>query len=240
MRVGNDKEKATLDGRMDNLQKLVEQNQKAIQKDMMDVSKRLEARPMASTAGAASTMGTAATNGLDEGGHLRRLQPQHPTCHHRATSAAIGEEDPRQRVGRRGARRPTSAILDWLVWALASSTGLGAPLHAGDAAVGDYVQVNGAKLRMWAMLQKPKDIRDRNKKLIRLAAVPQSHLHDKSMIVENFKVNCWRSASVVVAGRKILTVTDTQMQIENDWCDDKIWDGEQATIEEELRAASTE
>lgn len=102
-----------------------------------------------------------------------------------------------------------------------------------------HVQVNGARLRIWATLQKPKDVRDRNKKLLRLASVVQGHLRYKSMIVEDFKVICWRSSSIVVAGRKVLTLTDGQTVIEGDWYDDKIWDGAK-NIEGELMKVPAE
>lgn len=237
MQVGHDKENAEMGTRIDKLQNLVENNQK----DMVDMNKRLEARPAATTTSAtSSSTGSSANLGTDEviilGGFNHNTpravieQTLRPLVKNISDSDLAGEV----RVA------PQAPYLLGSCGDLRLRRDLAHRLMQATRQKDYLVQVCGVKLCMWATVQKPKDVRDRNKKLIKLADIVQSHLRDQCTIVENLKVICRRSVSVVVAGRKILSVVDGQTSMKPNWFDDKIWETPQSNIEGELMKAAAE
>lgn len=87
----------------------------------------------------------------------------------------------------------------------------------------DYFLNTGAnRCKIYAMLQKPREIRERNKLLMGIAYYVQSQLRDQTKVQENWRCVCWRSASVVVAGKKICSVYDKNITLTDDWWSDTV------------------
>lgn len=92
--------------------------------------------------------------------------------------------------------------------------------------------VHGKRSNVWTTLPKTREARERNKTSIRLASIVQAHLCDKGPALESYKTICWRSSSVVVAGRRICSLTDTKLDVDETWFGDQIWHSSKEGFEE--------
>lgn len=69
---------------------------------------------------------------------------------------------------------------------------------------------------------------------MRLAGIVQGYLKREADKHENYKVVCWASSSVVVCGRRVCSVTDMRVTIEEGWWTADIWGTPKQAIEQEL------
>lgn len=102
--------------------------------------------------------------------------------------------------------------------------------------LGHDITYKGRRYHLWASVQKSAEERLRNKRLINIAEVLQTALkggNDKTQ--KAYKVICWKSAKVVLCGRRVVTLKrldDTAptdgpeklMSWHQDWHDANLYD----------------
>lgn len=68
-------------------------------------------------------------------------------------------------------------------------------------------KVNDIAHDIWGTLQKPKEVKARNRRLIKLAEYMQRFLAPEIKQQENWKCVCWRTGTVILKDRRACRVT---------------------------------
>lgn len=98
-------------------------------------------------------------------------------------------------------------------------------------------KLNNHDIKIWGTSQKPKEVRERNRRLLRVAEVLLQHVGPNTFIhKETFKNSCWRSGAIVIGNRRIARnnreADDSFNIIWNEkWYDTQIFRGSAAQIE---------
>lgn len=87
-------------------------------------------------------------------------------------------------------------------------------------------KLNNYEVKVWGTLQKPKEVRDRNKRLLRVAEVLMQHTKvGIDISKDTFKNICWRSGTIVLANRRIAKVVQEGSTYSLTW-GEKWYDGD--------------
>lgn len=228
MHMGQQQERADLAHRLDEMQKTITKHEK----DMNDLSGRLDARPAASTAASTTTAAASNEEIVILGGFSRntprvQIEAALRPLVKRVNDAEFGG------VIKAALRAPHL---------LGSCGHLRLPKELAHQFVShirskDYFITTAGtrgRLKVYLALQKPREIRERNRELLRLASIVQGRLKSGSDKQDNYKVVCWAGSSVVACARKVCSVSNMQVTIEENWWASDLWDKPQQTIEQEL------
>lgn len=111
------------------------------------------------------------------------------------------------------------------------------------------ILIQGKTLRLWANVRKSREDRARNPKLIKMAEAVQTALNEghKDNILPAYKVLCWKSATIVLNGKRIVTpkrsdmtttTTDAQLLIKwhDDWYDRCLYSQTEPWVDNEVIA----
>lgn len=230
MQKGNAKECTDLTKRMDDLQLAVNKNDEK----MRDFQRKLDEKPAAAPASSSSSsaLGGASTS-PDEvvvlGGFHRNTPRQIVETSLRPVVRAMHD-----RINGEIKVAPQAPYLLGSCGHLRLHRDLAHRVLQEIRSRDYFMTVNGERLKVWATLQKPREIRERSKKLIRMAAVLQASLRSPDQVQENYKVVCWRSSSVVILGRKVCSLNDNTVSIEADWYDPNLWTTTKEALEQSL------
>lgn len=99
------------------------------------------------------------------------------------------------------------------------------------------LRMNNHEVEIWGALQKPKEVRDRNRRLLRVAEALQQHVAPGVGInKETFKNICWISGTIVIADRRIARDakeggSDFKLVWNEHWYDTQFFRGAVAHIE---------
>lgn len=106
------------------------------------------------------------------------------------------------------------------------------------------INFNGHTIQIYATIQKPKEVREKNGVLLRSAEYLQTNLFEAFGKVENYKCVCWRSSTLVVHNRRIAKITrhdagNYEVAFQNGWHDPNIFKTPAADMEAAVRNIAT-
>lgn len=98
----------------------------------------------------------------------------------------------------------------------------------------------GSKVNIYATLQKPNNIKEKNKLLLRTAEKLQSFLHPAIAARPLFKCICWKSSNVVIQDRRICNITRNDdatyhFDFAPNWFDARIFVNTAKVVEQAVR-----
>lgn len=97
--------------------------------------------------------------------------------------------------------------------------------------------MNNKSFTIWGTLQKPKEVRERNRRLLRITEYLEQHICQGVKVhPKTFQNICWRSGTIVIADRRIArisTSSDGSFKLEwsENWFDTNVFRGAAAQME---------
>lgn len=78
-------------------------------------------------------------------------------------------------------------------------------------------KLGSEEITLWTTLQNSKDLKDRSRRLMRMASCLQGHFAAAAPQVETYKLVCWRSGSIVAFDQRVAQLKDSQLTFFDGW-----------------------
>lgn len=114
------------------------------------------------------------------------------------------------RGGDESRRHRTRAVLASQLWACRSDFSQAPALLATLRRLAISFDAEDQRITVWGTLQKPRDLRERNRRLLRVTGCLIQHLAPGIVADQPLKNVCWRSGSIVISSKRIVRVTKQQ------------------------------
>lgn len=201
-----EEERRAVQARLDALQNDMQRSRETAENQLQDLRRKIQERPMAS----ASSSSAASSEDIVIVSGFPRESP-------REAVASATRDITRRLLGDANAAHSYAPFMLGSVGHVRATPEVARRLVAAARERPLFITFNGSNIPIRAAIQRPKDIRMRNKMLMDISDKVHEYFKDPSYKGEAWKTICWRSSTVVLRGRRIAIVKDLRVTFIPGW-----------------------